>query len=47
MEELCARIAVEKDHRKFLDLVKQLNDLLDRSHNCLVGDDGALRSRIP
>ncbi len=47
MEELCARIAVEKDHRKFLDLVKQLNDLLDRSHDHLVGDDGVARSRIP
>jgi hypothetical protein len=32
MEELCARIAVEKNHRKFLELVKQLNELLEQSH---------------
>jgi len=39
MEELCARIAAEKDHRKFLELVRQLNDLLDRSHDHLNVND--------
>ena len=40
MEELCARIAVEKNHRKFLDLVKQLNHLLEQSHPKLRSADG-------
>lgn len=35
MEELCGQIAVEKDPHKFLDLVKQLNDLLEQSQHQL------------
>ena len=47
MEDLCARIAVEKDHRKFLDLVNQLNDLLDRSHDHLKNDGHSSTSKVP
>jgi hypothetical protein len=32
MDVLCAQIATEKDQSKFLKLVEQLNDLLERSH---------------
>jgi hypothetical protein len=32
MEVLCAQIAAEKDHRKFHELLAELNDLLKRSH---------------
>ena len=35
MEELCSKIAVEKDPRKFLDLVQRLNDLLECSQRQL------------
>ena len=29
MKELCSLIAEEKDHRKFVELVEDLNQLLD------------------
>lgn len=29
MYRLCAQIAVEKDHQKFSELLKELNDLLE------------------
>jgi hypothetical protein len=32
IETLCAQIAVEKDHRRFYELLAELNDLLQRSH---------------
>jgi hypothetical protein len=32
MEALCAQIAVEKDDRRFDELLTELNDLLQRSH---------------
>jgi len=32
METLCAQIAVEKDHRRFHELLAELNELLRRSH---------------
>jgi hypothetical protein len=35
MELLCAQIAVEKEHDKFLALVKELNDLLERKEHRL------------
>jgi len=43
MEELCAKIAVEKDHRKFLALVQQLNSLLQESQHRL-NESGAAGS---
>lgn len=38
MDALCAQIAVEKDQRKFLKLVEELNDLLERSQHKLTSD---------
>lgn len=38
MDALCAQIAVEKDQDKFLELVEELNDLLERSHVRLTKD---------
>jgi len=38
MDALCAQIAVEKDQRKFLKLVEELNDLLERSQQGLPDD---------
>ena len=35
MEDLCSRIATEKDPRKFLELVQQLNELLEQSQRQL------------
>jgi hypothetical protein len=35
MYELCALIEKEKDHKKFLDLINELNDLLDRKEQSL------------
>jgi len=35
MNRLCARIAVEKDQTIFTQLVRQLNDLLEKRHNSL------------
>jgi hypothetical protein len=35
MNRLCARIAVEKDSEVFNQLVRQLNDLLEKKHNRL------------
>ena len=35
MAILCERIAVERDHKKFSDLVDELNDLLDRKESRL------------
>jgi len=35
MDALCAQIAVEKDQHKFLKLVEELNDLLERSQQRL------------
>jgi hypothetical protein len=32
MDGLCQRIAVEKDPKVFDDLVKELNELLERKH---------------
>lgn len=32
MDYLCQRIAVEKDPKVFDDLVKELNELLERKH---------------
>lgn len=37
MYALCAQIAVEKDHHKFTELVKELNELLDAKENRLDG----------
>ncbi|HEV2397743.1 MAG TPA: hypothetical protein VGS27_12430 [Candidatus Sulfotelmatobacter sp.] len=39
MYELCALIEKEKDHRRFLQLINELNDLLDRKEQTL--DDRA------
>jgi len=39
MYELCALIEKEKDHKKFLDLINQLNDLLDRKEQSLSAED--------
>jgi len=48
MEELCAKIATEKNHRKFLELVQQLNSLLYESHNHLSETDPAEpSSKVP
>ena len=33
--ELCSRIAVERDHRKFLELVEELNRVLGKTHQRL------------
>lgn len=33
--ELCARIAVERDHRRFLELVEELNRVLGTTHRRL------------
>jgi len=30
MNEICAQLQTEKDHRKFSDLLKQLNELVER-----------------
>ena len=38
MDALCAQIAVEKDKHKFLKLVEELNDLLERSQLGLTSD---------
>jgi|HubBroStandDraft_1064217.scaffolds.fasta_scaffold156222_2 hypothetical protein len=35
MQILCERIAIEKDQKKFGDLVQELNDLLDRKSHRL------------
>lgn len=35
MYELCALIEKEKDHRRFLQLINELNDLLDRKEETL------------
>lgn len=32
MKVLCQQIALERDHDKFLELVKELNDLLERKN---------------
>jgi len=39
MYELCALIEKEKDHKKFLDLINELNDLLDRKEQTLSAND--------
>jgi hypothetical protein len=38
MNHLCELIAVEKDHRKFLDLIRELNGLLERKQQRLNPD---------
>jgi hypothetical protein len=38
MDALCAQIAIEKDQHKFLKLVEELNDLLERSQHRLGRD---------
>ena len=35
MYELCALIEMEKDHKKFLQLINELNDLLERKEQSL------------
>ena len=35
MYELCALIEREKDHHRFLELINELNDLLDRKEQSL------------
>lgn len=35
MYELCALIEKEKDHRKFLKLIEELNELLERQEERL------------
>jgi hypothetical protein len=35
MNQLCLRISQEQDHAKFLQLVKELNDLLDEKEQRL------------
>jgi hypothetical protein len=35
MKSLCERIAKEQDQKKFLELVQELNDLLDRKNQRL------------
>jgi hypothetical protein len=44
MEALCAQIAVEKDNVKFSELMKQLIDLLDRSHRRQIASPPSVRS---
>ena len=39
MNRLCGLIAVEKDHVKFVQYVRQLNDLLERKEHRLVERD--------
>ncbi len=46
MEELCASIAVEKDHGKFLELVKQLNRVLEESHLHLGADGNQTATKL-
>lgn len=40
MEQLCGEIARENNPERFLTLVRQLNDLLERSQHRLVATDG-------
>ena len=40
MEVLCSQIAAEKDPRKLLELVKQLNDLLEGGESHASKSDG-------
>ena len=35
IHELCSRIAVERDHRIFLELVEELNRILGKTHGRL------------
>lgn len=35
MYQLCALIEKEKDHTRFLELINELNDLLDRKEQTL------------
>ena len=35
MYKLCAEIATEKDHHRFLQLINELNELLERKQNSL------------
>ena len=35
MSTLCSQIAAEKEHAEFLSLVKELNDLLERTDHQL------------
>jgi hypothetical protein len=44
MEVLCSQIASEKDPRKLLELVKQLNNLLEGSASQASKSDGAAKA---
>jgi hypothetical protein len=39
MQILCERIATEKDHREFAELIRQLNVLLDAKDRRLVSKE--------
>lgn len=38
MYQLCAMIETEKDHHRFLQLIEELNELLERKEHRLEGD---------
>lgn len=39
MYELCAMIEKERDHNRFLQLIRELNDLLERKEQRLEGQE--------
>lgn len=44
MNEICARLQVEQDHRKFGQLLAELNDLLERKVHRLEADPDVKQS---
>jgi len=40
MYQLCAMIEKERDHTRFLQLIRELNDLLERNERGLEEKDG-------
>lgn len=47
VHELCSRIAVENDHKKFLELVEELNCILSASNKDLQNRNKYLRDSVP
>jgi len=47
MYELCALIEKEKDHRRFLQLINELNDLLERKEQTLTDKKAATEGEVP
>jgi len=47
MYELCALIEKEKDHHRFLQLINELNDLLERKEQTLTDKKAATEGEVP